>query len=204
MHKPNPTPSLKQLCVFCGSSTGNNPRHLEAAVALGQAMARRRISLVYGGAHCGLMGALADAVLDGGGRVVGIMPKALVAMERAHQGLSELIITPDMHTRKARMSELADGFLALPGGFGTLDELCEIVTWAHLGFHRKPIGLLNSDGFWDGMLTFLSHGQAEGFIPPAILELLHCRPDPEGILDLLVQSPAELRAGTRTLRAYSR
>jgi uncharacterized protein (TIGR00730 family) len=177
----------RQLCVFCGSSDGANPRHRQAAVALGASLARRGIGLVYGGAHCGLMGALADAVLEGGGRVVGVMPQALVQMERAHEGLSELIITPDMHTRKAKMSQLADAFLALPGGFGTLDELCEIVTWAQLGFHRKPIGILNSDGFWDGLLTFLAHGRAEGFIPASNLALLQCHGEPEGILDLLYQ-----------------
>jgi len=185
MDTPTPASPLKHLCVFCGSSPGSNPRHLAATVALGQAMARRGVALVYGGAHCGLMGVLADAVLEGGGRVVGVMPEALVEMERAHLGLSELMITKDMHTRKARMASLADAFLALPGGFGTLDELCEIVTWAQLGFHRKPIALLNSDGFWDGLRAFLAHSQAEGFIPAASMALLHCHADPDAILDLL-------------------
>ena len=179
---PRPSPSL---CVFCGSNAGGNPRHLEAAEALGSALARRGITLVYGGSNCGLMGALADAALQGGARVVGVMPKALVEWERAHQGLSDLIITEDMHTRKAAMSDLADGFLALPGGFGTLDELFEIVTWAQLGFHDKPIGLLDSDGYWDGLMAFLAHASAEGFISAGSLARLRCHGEPEGILDLL-------------------
>ena len=178
--RPGPT-----VCVFCGSSAGGNPRHLEAAEALGRALARRDLGLVYGGSHCGLMGAMADAALQGGARVVGVMPKALVELERAHQGLSDLIITEDMHTRKAAMSQLADGFLALPGGFGTLDELFEIVTWAQLGFHGKPIGLLNSDGYWDGLMAFLAHSHAEGFISAGSLARLRCHAEPEGILELL-------------------
>jgi hypothetical protein len=131
------------------------------------------------------MGALADAALQGGARVTGVMPAGLVDRECAHRGLSELIITPDMHTRKARMGELADAFLALPGGLGTLDELFEILTWAQLGLHQKPVGLLNSGGYWDRLRAFLDQGRAEGFIADASLELLHCDADPEGILDRL-------------------
>jgi len=153
------------LCVFTGSSFGSSPRYLETAVGLGQALARRGIDLVYGGAHCGLMGALADSVLQGGGRVVGVMPQALVDREVAHHGLTELIITADMHSRKARMGLLADAFVALPGGYGTLEELFEVVTWRQLGIHRKPIGLLDCGGFWDGLMAFLAHTRTEGFIP---------------------------------------
>jgi len=178
-------PPLTAVCVFAGSKPGANPRYLETAAALGQALARRRITLVYGGASTGLMGAMANAALAGGGRVLGVMPQGLVDLEKAHRGLSELIITPDMHTRKARMSELADAFLALPGGLGTLDELFEILTWAQLGLHHKPVGLLNSGGYWDGLRSFLDQGRAEGFIAGASLELLHCDGDPDRILDLL-------------------
>jgi uncharacterized protein (TIGR00730 family) len=188
---PRPEPPLRNLCVFCGSSSGNRPIYLEAARDLGAALARRGVGLVYGGAHCGLMGALADAALAGGGRVVGVIPRALVALERAHGGLTELVVTPDMHTRKARMAELSDGFLALPGGFGTLDELCEMVTWAQLGLHRKPIGLLDVDGYWDGLLALLARGVHDGFIPSAHDALLKRHADPDGILDLLAQGAAD-------------
>lgn len=175
------------LCVFAGSHSGTNPHHLAAAVALGQAMARRGTGLVYGGAHCGLMGALADAVLQGGGRAVGVMPRALVAREKAHRGLTELIITEDMHSRKARMVQLSGGFLALPGGFGTLDELFEVLTWAQLGIHAKPVGLLNSDGFWDGLLAFLGQVEAHGFLHGDGLAGLPCEADPDRLLDLLAR-----------------
>jgi len=183
MAPARPRPSL---CVFAGARPGTNPRHLDAAVALGRAMARRGLGLVYGGAHCGLMGALADAVLEGGGRAVGVMPRALVEKEKAHAGLTELIMTEDMHTRKARMAQLADAFLALPGGFGTLDELFEMLTWSQLGFQAKPVGLLNSDGFWDGLLVFLARARADGLIGEASMALLHCDDAVEGILDRLL------------------
>ncbi|BDU73854.1 LOG family protein [Mesoterricola silvestris] len=173
------------LCVFAGSNAGRNPKHLEAAVGLGRAMAGRGIGLVYGGAHCGLMGALADAVIQGGGRVVGVMPRALVAREKAHRGLAELIVTEDMHSRKARMVQLSDGFLALPGGFGTLDELFEVLTWAQLGIHAKPVGLLNSDGFWDGLLAFLRQVEGDGFLHGEGLRGLPCEADAERLLDRL-------------------
>jgi hypothetical protein len=137
------------------------------------------------------MGALADAVLQSGGQVVGVLPRALVEKEKAHTGLTELIITEDMHTRKARMAQLADAFLALPGGFGTLDELFEMLTWAQLGIHGKPIGLLNVDGFWDGLLAFLGQVQGAGFLPESGLLLLGNAPEPEGVLDLLF--PAQTR-----------
>ena len=180
-----PAAPLGALCVFTGSSPGHRPCYREAAAALGRALARRGTTLVYGGAHCGLMGAVADAALAGGGRVVGVMPRALVAREVAHQGLSELIITEDMHTRKARMAALADAFLALPGGYGTLEELFEVITWSQLGLHRKPIGLLDSGGFWGGLQAFLAHTRTEGFIPAGGLAVLPSETDPERMLDLL-------------------
>ncbi len=175
----------RTLCVFAGSNSGTNPRHLEAAAALGRAMARRNLGLVYGGAHCGLMGTLADAVLQGGGRVTGVMPRALVAREKAHRSLTELIITEDMHSRKARMVQLSGAFLALPGGFGTLDELFEVLTWAQLGIHAKPVGLLNSDGFWDGLMAFLGQVEAHGFLHGDGLAGLPCEADPDRLLDRL-------------------
>jgi len=175
----------RSLCVFTGSAPGNDPRHREAAADLGRAMARRDLGLVYGGGNCGLMGIVADAVLAGGGRVVGVIPRALVAREVAHQGLTELIVTEDMHSRKARMVQLSDAFLAMPGGYGTLDELFEVVTWHQLGIHHKPIGLLDSEGFWDGLRGFLAQVRGAGFIPPGSPEL-PCHGDPEAILELLL------------------
>jgi len=174
------------VCVFSGSKPGARPCYLETATALGRAMARRRITLVYGGANCGLMGALANAALADGGRVVGVMPQGLVDLEKAHRGLGELIITADMHTRKARMAGLADAFLALPGGYGTLEELFEVVTWGQLGLHRKPVGLLDSGGYWDGLLAFLAHARGEGFVPDSAWAELPCCADPDGILDRIV------------------
>ena len=176
---------MRTVCVFAGSKPGSDPRHLETAAALGRALARRGIGLVYGGSRSGLMGALADAALAGGGRVVGVMPQGLVDRENAHLGLSELIITADMHARKARMAALADAFLALPGGYGTLEELFEMVTWNQLGLHRKPVGLLDCDGYWGGLQTFLAHTRAEGFIPDSNRSELPCDTDPDRILDLL-------------------
>ena len=181
----NSAAPLRHVCVFAGSHPGTGDGHRQLAVALGEALARRGLGLVFGGSHCGLMGALADAVMAGGGRAVGVMPQGLVDRERAHGGLTELIITPDMHVRKATMAARADAFLALPGGFGTLEELFEVVTWAQLGLHRKPIGLLNGGGFWDGLVAFLDHAGAEGFIPQASLGLLRCDADPDRLLDLL-------------------
>jgi len=181
----HPDPGLRSVCVFTGSKPGASPCYLETAAELGRTLARRNIALVYGGARVGLMGAVADAALAGGGRVVGVMPQALVDREVAHTGLSELIITSDMHTRKARMGGLADAFLALPGGYGTLEELFEVITWGQLGLHRKPVGLLDSGGFWGGLQAFLAHTRAEGFIPETGLSVLPCEADPDRILDRL-------------------
>jgi hypothetical protein len=173
------------VCVFTGSSPGARPGYLEAAAALGTALARRGLTLVYGGARVGLMGAVADAALAGGGRVLGVMPRALVDREVAHQGLTELIITADMHTRKARMAGLADAFLALPGGYGTLEELFEVITWRQLGLHRKPIGLMDHEGYWNGLRDFLDHMKVEGFALRAEPGDLPCETDPERMLDRL-------------------
>lgn len=177
--------ALTSICVFSGSRPGLGDRYLRSAEDLGRAVARRGLTLVYGGSHTGLMGAMADAALAGGARVVGVIPQGLVDRERAHRGLSELIVTPGMHARKARMAQLADGFLALPGGFGTLEELFEMITWNQLGLHRKPVGLLDCDGFWDGLRAFLAHARAQDFIHDPRLADLPCAADPDRLLDLL-------------------
>ena len=155
---------MKRLCVFCGSSAGHDPVFAAAARELGAAIARKRWGLVYGAGNVGLMGVLADAVLAAEGEVIGVIPEALVAKELAHRGLSELHIVASMHERKALMAELADGFVAMPGGFGTLDEFCEILTWAQLGLHRKPCGLLNVAGYFDPLLQQVERAVAGGFV----------------------------------------
>ena len=157
---------MKRVCVYCGSSNGARPSYIQAARALGRSLVSRDLGLVYGGSNIGLMGALADTVMAEGGEVVGIIPEPLVAKEVAHKGLSDLRVVGSMHERKALMAELADAFIALPGGFGTLEEFCEIVTWIQLGLHRKPCGLLNVEGYYDGLLSFLNHAMTEGFILP--------------------------------------
>lgn len=158
---------LKRLCVFCGSNSGAREVYREAARALGTEMARRGIGLVYGGSNLGLMGTIADATLEARGQVIGVMPEHLVSKEIEHAGLTDLRIVKTMHERKAMMADLADGFIALPGGFGTYDEFCEVVTWAQLGLHTKPCGMLNAAGFFDAMLAMFDHATREGFIRPA-------------------------------------
>ena len=161
------SPGFDRLCVFCGSSPGRHAAFAEAAAAVGCELARRNIGLVYGGGNVGLMGVLADAALDAGGQVFGVIPEALMAREVGHRGLTQLHVVSSMHERKARMAELAAGFLALPGGFGTFEEFFEVVTWAQLGFHAKPCALLNVAGFYDPLLGLLDHAVAEGFVQPA-------------------------------------
>ena len=163
---------MKTLCVFCGSKTGHREVFRETATELGEAMVRRGLQLVYGGGHVGLMGVVADAVLAGGGQVTGIIPQFLKDWEVAHLGVTELIVSQTMHERKARMVELADGFVALPGGYGTLDELFEILTWKQLRLHAKPVGLLNVNGFFDPLLRMADTMVAEGFVSPENLALL--------------------------------
>ena len=160
---------MQRLCVFCGSNAGHDPRYRNAAEALGRLLAGRGIELVYGGGNVGLMGIIADACLAAGGAVIGIIPEALIGKEVAgrvvdHRGLTRLEVVASMHTRKARMAELADGFIALPGGFGTFEEFCEVLTWGQLGFHVKPMGLLNVNGFYDPLLALFERAVAEGFL----------------------------------------
>jgi uncharacterized protein (TIGR00730 family) len=154
------------VTVFCGSSSGSRPSYREAAASLGRVLAERGIGLVYGGADVGLMGVLADAALAGRGEVVGVIPESLVQREVAHGGLSDLRVVTSMHQRKAVMADLGDAFVALPGGLGTLEELFEILTWAQLGIHRKPVGLLDVDGYFDPLLAMLDHATREGFVRP--------------------------------------
>ena len=160
---------MKRLCVFCGSNAGNNPIYRAEAEKLGRLLATRGIELVYGAGNIGLMGALADACLEAGGTVIGIIPEALTGKEVAgrpvdHRALTQIEVVDSMHTRKARMAELSDGFIALPGGFGTFEEFCEIVTWGQLGFHVKPMGLLNVNGFYDPLLAMFDKAVEEGFL----------------------------------------
>ena len=175
--------NLKNICVFCGSSTGQRSEYVEAAREMGQALARRSIAMIYGGASVGLMGAAADGALDEGGEVTGVLPRQLASKERAHHDLTRLHIVESMHERKAMMSALADGFIAMPGGMGTLEELCEITTWAQLGIHTKPIGLLNVEGYFDGFRVFLDHMVGEGFLPSYHRDLLLIEARPERLLE---------------------
>ena len=155
---------MKRICVFCGSRPGAAPQYAKTAVKLGGVLARRGIGLVYGGGRVGLMGILADAVLAEGGEVIGVIPRALMDMEVGHTGLKDLRVVGSMHERKALMEKLSDGFIAMPGGFGTLDEFCEILTWAQLGIHKKPYGLLNPGGYFDKFLDFIDHSVSQGFV----------------------------------------
>jgi len=174
---------MKRICVYCGSSNGTRPSYIQAARALGTSFVRRGLGLVYGGSNVGLMGALADTVLAGGGEVIGVIPEPVVIREVAHTGLADLRVVGSMHERKALMAELADGFIALPGGFGTLEEFCEIVTWVQLGLHRKPCGLLNVEGYYDGLLSFLNHMVAEGFVRPEYRSVVLTDSEADGLLE---------------------
>lgn len=176
---------MRAICVFCGSSIGALDSYRDQAVQLGKEFAKRHIRLVYGGGKVGLMGVIADSVLEADGEVVGIIPESLLLKEVEHRGLTELIITQSMHERKARMESAADGFIALPGGFGTFDELCEILTWAQLGLHAKPVGILNTHGFFDQLTSFLDFVTDQGFIRPEHRSLLLSAPEPGALLDRL-------------------
>ncbi|MEA2134217.1 MAG: hypothetical protein QOC68_2126 [Solirubrobacteraceae bacterium] len=184
---------MKRVCVFSGSSPGADLAYRAAAGDLGRGLAERGIELVYGGAHVGLMGVVADAALEGGGRVVGVIPQSLVDREIAHPGLSDLRVVDSMHERKAQMAELADAFVALPGGVGTLEELFEVYTWNQLGLHAKPLGLFNVRGYFDGLVRFLDHAVAERFVTPAHRAMLLVGQDLGELLDGLAgwEAPAQ-------------
>ena len=176
---------MKCLCVFAGSSTGRELEYRRTAEDLGRALANRRIDLVYGGARVGLMGVVADAALASDGRVLGVIPESLIAKEVAHEGLSELRVVSSMHERKAVMTELADGFVALPGGWGTLEEFFEVLTWGQLGLHRKPCGLLNGGGYFDGLLSFVEHSIQEGFVRSEYRAMISVASSPDELIGLL-------------------
>jgi len=178
---------MKSICVYCGSNVGDRDSYLEAAQYLGIELVKRGISLVYGGGNVGLMGAVADSVLAAGGKVIGVIPQALVDKEVAHMGLSDLRVVGSMHERKLLMADLADAFVALPGGLGTLEEFCEVATWTQLGFHKKPCGLLNVEGFYDGLLAFLDHATQEKFIRPEHRTIVLSEADPAKLIEKLVQ-----------------
>ena len=174
---------MKRICVFTGSNKGRREEYAEAARAFGRALLAHRLDLVYGGGHVGLMGVLADTVLEGGGRVYGVIPRALFEREVGHGGCTELIVVETMHERKAEMARLADAFVALPGGIGTLEEIFEVFTWAQLGIHRKPLGFLNVLGFYDSLISFLSHTVTEGFLRAPHNEMAMIAESPEALLD---------------------
>lgn len=173
---------MRSVCVFLGSNPGTSPNYLLAARALGAELARRGVTCVYGGSNVGLMGVLANSVLEAGGRVVGVIPEALEKKEIAHTGLTELHVVGSMHQRKALMAELSEGFIALPGGLGTLEELCEMLTWALLGFHKKPCGLLDIDGYYSHLKSFLDHAVSQGFVMQGHRGMLLCDTTPAGLL----------------------
>ncbi len=169
---------MKRICVYCGSSDGNKPEYKAAARALGRAMLEKGLGLVYGGAQIGIMGEIADTVVNGGGEVIGVMPKSLADREIFHTGLTELKIVHSMHERKAMMADLSDGFIALPGGLGTIEEIFEVLTWAQLGFHQKPCALLNALGYYDLLSAFLNHTVTQGFVNTASRSMLITEADP--------------------------
>lgn len=176
---------MKSLCVFCGSSAGGDPSYREAALAFGTELARHDIELVWGGGHIGLMGVVADAVLAAGGKAYGVIPGFMAERELAHPDATQITVVDSMHTRKAAMADRSDAFVALPGGFGTLDELFEIITWGQLHIHHKPVGMLNVKGFFDPLMSMVRHMSDEGFIKPHHLELLHVATTPEALLALM-------------------
>ncbi|MDX1802772.1 MAG: TIGR00730 family Rossman fold protein [Alcanivorax sp.] len=180
---------MKTVCVYCGSSPGNHARFAEAATALAAELVARDLTLVYGGASVGTMGVLADAMMRDGGRVIGIIPDALMHREIGNDHVSELQVVGSMHARKAAMAEQSDAFIALPGGMGTLEEIFEILTWAQLGFHHKPCALLNVNGYYDALIDFLDQAVAQGFLKPGHRQLLQVHTSPQSLLDAFVAYP---------------
>ena len=183
---------MKSITVFSGSSAGDHIDYITQAAMLGKKLADENIALVYGGAKIGLMGAVADAALKGGGKVTGVLPSFLRAKEIAHDGLTELIIVNSMHERKMKMNELCDGVIALPGGFGTLEELFEMLTWAQLGLHQKPIGLLNTNGFYNSLIEFINSMATKGFVKDINLQMLIISDDIDDLLDKMKRYKAPI------------
>jgi uncharacterized protein (TIGR00730 family) len=174
---------MKRVCVFCGSSAGSRSEYAQVAAATGEAIARRGLGLVYGGGHVGLMGIVADAALRSGGEVIGVITEALRDREVAHEDLPQLFVVRTMHERKAKMAELSDAFLVLPGGIGTMEEFFEVWTWGQLGEHRKPVGLVNVAGYFDGLIEFIGHMEVEEFLKSKHREMLIVRHTPSAVLD---------------------
>jgi uncharacterized protein (TIGR00730 family) len=191
MDSQSTRPSLRRLCVFCGSSPGARPAYGEAADELGRVLVAEGIELVYGGGAVGLMGRLANAVLAAGGEAIGVLPKALVEKEIGHKGLSDLRVVGSMHERKALMADLADGFVALPGGLGTVEELFEVYTWAQLGLHRKPCALLDVEGYYEGIASFLAHAVRERFLREDHRAMLMVEREPRTLVKRLRQFEPE-------------
>jgi uncharacterized protein (TIGR00730 family) len=179
--------TFRSLCVFCGSRRGHRHEYEDAAVTLGRLLARDGTTLVYGGGGIGLMGSVADAVMAAGGSVIGVIPEALATKEVAHAGVTELRVVPSRHARKAMMADLSDAFIAMPGGFGTFEELFEILTWGQLGIHAKPVGLLNVGGYFDALVALVEHAIGEGFIHPDQRALFVAAPTPEALLARLAE-----------------
>lgn len=176
---------IKSVCVFCGASSGSNPIYLETARAVGKMLAAQNITLVFGGGKIGMMGAVADAALAEGGKVIGVIPEFLKTKEVAHLGVTELIVVSSMHERKTIMHQLSDAVMVLPGGYGTLDELFEMLTWGQLGLHQKPIGLLNTQGYFDGLIQFVSHITTERFLRPVYCNMLLHNSNATNLLQLM-------------------
>ncbi|MGF6758295.1 TIGR00730 family Rossman fold protein [Paraburkholderia sp. GAS334] len=183
---------MKAVCVYCGSSDGAKPLYAEAAKAFGRALVKADLALVYGGGKVGLMGVIADEVMTAGGRAIGVIPELLVNKEVGHNGLTELHVVPDMHQRKKMMADLSDAFVAMPGGAGTLEELFEVFTWAQLGYHQKPVAVLNIDGFYDPLVSLLRHTVDEGFMRQTYFDILQIDADPMALIGKLqrYQPPA--------------
>ena len=191
---------MKSICVYCGSADHVHPDYLLAARQMGETLARRGLTLIYGGGRTGLMGALADGVLESGGEVIGVIVESMNTPALAHLGVTRMEVTPLIHQRKARMYELADAYIALPGGYGTLDELFETLTWAQIGVHAKPVGLLNVGGYFDPLLAMLDRAEKEGFVFPEHRKSLLCASDPGALLDAMKNHEPPVEAVKRWMR----
>jgi uncharacterized protein (TIGR00730 family) len=178
---------MKRICVFAGSSMGRSPKYKEGAVQLGQALLEAGLEMVYGGSSNGLMGVVADTVLQGNGTVIGVMPSGLFCKESAHQGVTQFYQVEGMHERKAKMYELSDGFVALPGGYGTFEEIFEAVCWGYIGIHQHPVGLLNIDGYYQPLIELVQHAKTEGYIPEIYADLLILDEDPYRLIERMIQ-----------------
>lgn len=184
---------MQSICVFCGSAEGNDPSFVNQGALLGRLLAQRNIKLVYGGSQLGVMGAVANSCLTSGGSVVGVIPNFLASKEIAHTGLSELIRVESMHERKTKMSQLAEGFVALPGGYGTMEELCEILTWRQLGLVSAPVGILNTNGYYDALRQLFAHMVVQGLLKKSNFDMVIWESDPEKLLDKMAAEYARLR-----------